>query len=105
MKESDIQRAIIKMLKVHPKVGWVYVTSAGYVKGINGGRMFRVGVPGMSDIMGQMNDGRLLAIEVKVPGKFPTEMQSEFLDFVKKCKGIAFWADSVDGVTKKLEGI
>jgi hypothetical protein len=100
MKESDVQKAILKMLKSHPKVGWAYITSSGYVKGLGGGKMFRVGVPGMSDIMGQMKDGRLLAIEVKVPGKRPTESQMQFIADVNRFYGIAGWADSVETAMK-----
>lgn len=103
MKESDIQKAILKMLKSHPKVGWAYITSSGYVKGVNGGKMFRVGVPGMSDIMGQMKDGRLLAIEVKVPGKTPTELQEQFIADVNLYYGVAGWADSVETAIKVIE--
>jgi len=72
----------MNLLLVHPKVAWAYVTSAGTVKGMGGGRPFRIGFPGLSDIIGQMCDGRLLAIEVKVPGKKPTVDQIVFIDGV-----------------------
>lgn len=103
MKESEIQTDIMKLLLTHPKVAWAYVTSAGMVKGIGGGRPFRVGFVGLADILGQMNDGRLLAIEVKRPGKKPTEEQVEFLDAVSDANGVAGWVDSIEGAVELLK--
>lgn len=103
MKESEVQKKIMNMLTTHPKVAWAYVTSSGYVKGVNGGRMFKVGVPGMSDIMGQLKDGRLFAIEVKAPGNKPTELQQQFIADVNKYGGQAGWADSVETAINILE--
>lgn len=103
MKERDIQTAIMNMLVMHPKVAWAYVTSAGTARGIGGGRPFRIGFNGLSDIIGQLNDGRLLAIEVKMPGKKPTDTQLEFLDSVSKSNGLSFWSTSVEDAEKELE--
>lgn len=103
MSEKEIQKAILKAIKAHPRTGWAYITSSGYVKGLNGGQMFRVGVPGMSDIMGQMKDGRLLAIEVKVPGKKPTELQLDFIQMVNQYDGVGGWADRTETALKIID--
>ena len=103
MSEKEIQKIILKAIKRHPYVAWAYTTSSGYVKGVNGGQMFRVGVPGMSDIMGQMKDGRLLAIEVKVPGKKPTELQMDFIQLVNQYYGVGGWADNIETAIKIIE--
>lgn len=102
MKESDIQNEIMGVLFKHPLVAWAYVTTTGTLKGVHGGRPFQVGFNGLSDIMGQLKDGRMLAIEVKVPGKKPTEEQYDFLRTVALNNGLAFWADSADYVNKIL---
>ena len=44
---------------------------------------------GVSDIIGQLRDGRFFAIEVKRPGEKPTPEQSEFLSLVNDAGGIA----------------
>ena len=57
---------------------------------------------GVSDILG-CYQGRLLAIEVKRPGKKPTPDQQRFLDRVKIEGGISFVASSVSDVIEKLK--
>jgi hypothetical protein len=103
MKESAIQKEIMNMLKEHPRVVWCYVTSAGYVRGIQGGMRFKVGFDGMSDILGQLRDGRLFAIEVKRPGKKPTELQQEFIDMVNNNGGVANWVDNLMDAMQLIE--
>ncbi len=102
MKESEIQQDIMKLLASHPKVAWAYVTSTGTFRGMKGGRPITIGFPGMADIIGQLRDGRLLAIEVKKPSNYPTKEQKKFLDDVNKNKGVAFMADSIDSVMYQL---
>lgn len=97
MREKDIQAAALKGLINSPLVAWAYITTVGTVKGVHGGRPFRVGFNGQSDIMGQMSDGRLLAIEVKVPGKAPTDDQLKFISTVIESNGVAGWCDSANG--------
>ena len=103
MSESKLQKEILKALKEHPKVGWAYITSAGTVRGMGGGRPFNIGTPGMSDILGQIRDGRLFAIEVKIPGKKPTELQIQFIADVNKFNGVAGWVDSIETAVKIVE--
>ena len=100
MKESSLQHQILTCLKKDPLVAWVYTTSAGVAKGVHGGRPFRIGFNGLSDIIGQLKDGRLLAIEVKKPGGKLKEEQAEFIEKVNKNNGVGFMATSVDEVTQ-----
>ena len=97
MKEADIQSEIMIALGAHPLVAWAYVTTTGTFKGLKGGAKYKIGIPGMPDIMGQMRDGRVLGIEVKKPGEKPTKVQSEFLWMIAKNKGVSGWCDSVEG--------
>lgn len=94
MKESQIQTAIMDMLESHPKVAFVTVTTTGVVK--RRGSWMTINFKGMSDIIGQMKDGRFLAIEAKAPGERPTNDQLAFLALVESNKGLAGWADSVE---------
>lgn len=103
MKESDIQSAIMDLLLRHPSVAWAHVTTSGKIKG-RGGHWMTVGFPGLSDILGQLRDGRLLAIEVKKPGEKPTNDQLEFIRTVNDNNGVAFWTDSPDDVAEFLAG-
>jgi VRR-NUC domain len=59
---------------------------------------------GCSDIIGIMPDGsgRLLAVEVKMPGKQPTPMQAAFLDQVNSAGGCAFVAHSIGELDMEL---
>ncbi len=59
-----------------------------------GGRFARFGWPGASDRIGQLIDGRLLALEVKGPrGKLQAD-QAEFLSLVRRFGSAAFNASA-----------
>jgi hypothetical protein len=98
MREQDIQTKIMRMLQQHPNVAFAYVTSTGTFKGMSGGRPIKIGFPGLADIIGMMRDGRLFAIEVKMPKKKPTQDQLDFLEMVSDNGGIGIWVDNVDSV-------
>lgn len=67
-------------------------------------RFIRFGQKGMADILGLIPPaGRLLAIEVKLPGRTPTAYQEAFLDQVRKHGGLAFVAYSVKHVEIRLK--
>jgi hypothetical protein len=53
---------------------------------------------GTSDIIGCLNDGRFLAIEVKSKTGKPTKEQIEFIEKINSLGGLAFIAHSVDDV-------
>tara|TARA_Y100000401_G_scaffold67416_1_gene53959 strand:+ start:2207 stop:2584 length:378 start_codon:yes stop_codon:yes gene_type:complete len=59
-------------------------------------------VKGISDIIGILNDGKFLAIEVKRPGNKPTPDQITFIENINKNNGLAFVAYSVDDVQNIL---
>ena len=56
---------------------------------------------GVSDILGCF-EGRLLAIEIKVPGRYLTPDQALFINSVNAYGGIGFVAYSVEDVIEKL---
>lgn len=89
MKEADITRQIRDLLRA---LGIFHFKHWG-------GPMSPKGLP---DIMG-CYDGRFFGIEVKAPGKKPTEAQSNVLWNIRKAGGISFVARSVEDVVKKLK--
>ncbi|MBK7953776.1 MAG: VRR-NUC domain-containing protein [Candidatus Accumulibacter sp.] len=83
---------VIQALRHHPLVAWAERKNFGMAK--MGGRFARFGWPGASDRIGQLIDGRLLAVEVKGPkGKLQAD-QAEFLSLVRRFGGVAFNASA-----------
>src|SRR5207253_3522365 len=76
MKESTIQASILRLLDIHPKVAWAERMNSGVAK-LKGFRV-RFGFVGCADIIGQLVDGRLLAIECKNESGQLTEEQAKF---------------------------
>lgn len=95
VKESAIQDAIMCAIGLHPLVAWAHVTTSGKVKG-RGGHWMTLGFPGLADIIGQLKDGRVLAIEVKDAKGKATKDQDEFLTLVRQHNGVAGVARSVE---------
>ena len=58
---------------------------------------------GISDLVGQLTDGRFFAVEVKKAGEQPTLAQAEFLARVNEFGGVGFVARSVDEVFDRLK--
>lgn len=101
-KEGKVQSDIMCALMVHPLVAWAMVVTVGTFRLKHG--WMKCGYfctatekqkTGMSDILGQLRDGRLFCIEVKEPGKTPDEHQQDHLEYVVKNNGVAGWADNV----------
>lgn len=94
--ERDVLASILEYLPYAKPVAWfARMNSGGYeIKG----QFVRFGFKGCSDIIGQLRDGRFLAIEVKRPGGTVTEDQVEFLAKVQRANGVAFVAHSLDDV-------
>jgi len=100
MKESQIQTKILDVLS--PYCAWLYVTTTGRFQG-RGKHWFTIGFPGLSDIVGQLKDGRMLCVEVKKVGEKPTEEQYEHLRLVALYDGFGFWCDSPEQAEKYIK--
>lgn len=98
--EAAVLAACIKALALHPAVAWAHRMNTGALT--SGDRYVRFGFKGCSDIIGQLMDGRFLAIEVKRPGGIVTEDQLAFLARVQDNHGLAFVAWSVDDIGRGL---
>ena len=95
--EAQIQDAILKALRIHPAVVWAsrMNTGAGKLRRCDGTEQWiRFGFPGCSDILGQLRDGRLLAIEAKRPGGRVSAEQKAFLERASRHGALAFVARS-----------
>ena len=113
MKESkDVQQPVVAALATHPKVAWCMVVTTGQFK-VKGGYITtghyitedQKRLTGMSDIIGQLRDGRFFCIETKKPGEEPTEEQFNYLYLVTENGGVSGWADSVESALWILEGV
>lgn len=91
--EHQVQTACLQYLAVCPSVAWAERMNVGAVKipGAPGQkpRYIRYGFPGCSDILGQMKDGRVLAIEVKSAVGRATAAQDAFLKRVATYGGVS----------------
>lgn len=104
--EAVVQGHVLEALRLHPRVAWVarFNTAAGRLQYRDGSasRFLRFGFPGLSDILGQMRTGLLLAVECKRAGCYPTDEQQAFLDAVKQAGGVAFVARSAVDVFHEI---
>ena len=101
--EADSLREVIMALKTHNLVAWCERQNTGAAK--VGGRFIKFGWKGCSDILGQLKDGRLLAVEVKKPkGSKLSSDQAYFLEMVRTHGGVSFVATSLHDVLENLGG-
>lgn len=109
--EADVMKAVHAFLRVHPRVAWFMRINSGAVS--DGDRhvvFYRLwmrghGVrsAGMSDYLGQLDDGRLFLLECKRPGlRKATEAQQELLDMCRWHNGLAAVVQSVGDVAELL---
>jgi len=91
---------VLRALRAHPAVSWCERQNSGATR--EGGRFIRYGWRGCSDLLGQLRDGRFLAVEVKAPGGRLRPEQSAFLDRVRTAGGVAFVARNCADVAREL---
>ena len=104
--ESEILRAIMALLKRHPRVAQCWRQNSGTFQERNRDgttRYIRANTQrGMSDIMGVLRDGRTLAIEVKSRTGRMRPGQEEFLSSIRAAGGVAGVCRSVEDAMKLL---
>ena len=103
--ENQIQQEILYFLHLVPAVKFFWRNNTGAVKAQYKGksRFIRFGEAGLSDILGILNDGKFLAIEVKTAKGKLTEKQEDFLNTVIRANGVGFIARSVKDVMNNLK--
>lgn len=97
LTETEIQSQILDYLKLRRIFAWRNNTRVVRI----GGRLVRFGAPGSPDIIGVVN-GRFLAIEVKKPGKSPTEEQERFMQELTMNGAIVIVASCVEDVDREI---
>lgn len=103
--ESAILAACLEYLTYHPAVAFAFRMNSGGMKATYKGRNRYIPfntMPGVSDILGMLKDGRFLAVECKRAGNKPTTDQRSFLDAVTKDGGLAIVAYSVEDIARAL---
>ena len=105
--EAEILRAIMALLKRHPRVAQVWRQNSGtFAERNRDGSMRYVRANtarGMSDIMGVLRDGRTLAIEVKSRTGRMRPGQEEVLASIRAAGGVAGVCRSVEDAVALLE--
>jgi len=104
--EAEILRAILALLRHHPKVASHWRQNSGTFAERNrdgSTRYIRANTArGMSDIMGVLKDGRTLAIEVKSRTGRMRPGQEEFLQTIRQAGGVAGVCRSVEDAQRLL---
>ncbi len=100
--EQCIQRQILEWLNWKHIFCWKVTTTGIYVKTRD--TWIPNQAPGVSDILGVLKDGRILAIEVKSPKGKVSPHQQVFLDRINENGGLAFVAHSIEEVEEQLHG-
>jgi len=108
--EHTVQDAILRYLAMDRRVAWAQRinTGAHTAESVNAAgktvrRFVRYGFPGCSDILGQMADGRFLAIEVKSKTGTLSLLQRDFLREVAAAGGVAILARCIEDVQTGLD--
>ena len=98
VRESHIVKSCLAYLNAHPRVAWAVRMNTGafVIPGEHKSRFFRAAFKGCSDIIGQLKDGRFMAVECKRPGKRATDEQAAFLATVNRHGGLGVVATSIE---------
>ena len=108
--EQEIQRAILDYLRQDRRVAFVGRFNRGTISSSYTNAQGRTSesyvrfntIRGFPDIHGCLKGGRALYVEVKRPGRKPTEDQADFLEQATKAGALAFVACSIDDVITAL---
>ena len=97
-EEEKLQAALVQHLQLRGAKDMLFLHPS------NGGKRHiaeavkfkRLGqLAGASDLL-FWRGGKSYALELKSPGKRPTELQDEFMDRFRDAGGYAFWVDGLD---------
>ena len=100
--EDAVLKSCLEYLDIRGIYHWRQNTGALKV----GNRFVRFGIPGVSDILGILPDGRFLAVECKRPkGGVLSPCQKDFLGNIQRNGGVAIVAHSASELHEELERI
>lgn len=101
MKESDLKRQILDILKLYGIYAWNNRNVGVYDR--RRGKYIPAPCRGVPDIIGVLPGGRMVAIEVKVGNNKPTIWQRLFMAELETRGALVFVARSVEDVINVLE--
>ncbi|KKM77534.1 hypothetical protein LCGC14_1369090 [marine sediment metagenome] len=101
--ETQLVRVCLEWLSMEGVLAWRQNTGA-WVSTYKGKRsVVRYGIPGMSDILGVLPDGRFLAIECKLPGREATIEQERFHARIDASGGLGIVVHTLDELQDAFE--
>lgn len=103
--EALVLNAVLRYLKLERRVAWAARMNSGAAKVPAAGgkeRFLRFGFKGCPDVLGQLTDGRFLAIECKRPGGRRRPEQVAFVDLARAHGAVALFAESVEDVINAI---
>lgn len=106
VSEADVLKAVWRYLAHHPRVAWITRMQSGAAMmdfGKAGIRHLHFNRKrGMSDLLGQLRDGRIICVEVKAPDGELMDHQRDFLNEVRLHNGVSFVARSIQDAVEAL---
>lgn len=94
--EGQIVKSCLDYLRLAGFLAWRSNTGAAvYTNAAGRRRLVRYGEPGVSDILGVLPGGRVLAVECKADGGRLSDAQEAFLGRVRQAGGLALVVRSV----------
>ena len=107
--EQDLQKMVMQHLRQRGARGLVFWHTPNGVRGnrrkdhVQGAIAKGMGArAGVSDLV-LLHQGRFFALELKVPGRTPTEEQLKFLEEVNAAGGFGAWCQGLDRALGILE--
>lgn len=92
--EAQVLKSVLAYLRRHPLILTVERSQSGVFR--DGDRHIRVGFVGKLDVTFMTKQGRYGEVEIKKPGKKPTEAQAARIAKIKSGGGISGYVTSVD---------
>lgn len=103
MTESLIKNQICQYLALRKDVAVFWIQQTGKLPGNPVFSRSKYIPKGISDILGCLTNGRILAIEVKTAKGIASVEQDSFIQKIRDAGGLAFVARSVEDVKHMLE--
>jgi hypothetical protein len=104
LREQDIVNACLEVLRYKGVFAWRQNQGRLPVKDRSGARLVSfTSINGVSDIIGVLPDGRFLAVECKRPGNVPTGDQQDFLNAVRRRRGLALVITDAEDLAETLD--
>jgi hypothetical protein len=102
--EKEVVKECLEYLQSLGIYAWRQNTGAGQYQDSSGQKRFvRFGIPGVSDILGILPNGRFLAVECKSETGKLSDSQAEFLAEIKQRGGLTIVAHSFRDIESAIE--